>query len=104
MDTAAFTILGEPTRLRILDQLRAGDCHVGDLVSRLGSTQPAISKHLKVLREAGFVECRVDAQRRIYRLKMKPFKDIDAWLQPYRWLWTKHLDALENYLHRGEDS
>ena len=104
MDAPTFTILAEPTRLRILEELRHSDCYVGDLTGRLNTTQPTISKHLKILRDAGFVECRADAQRRIYRLKTQPLEDIDGWLQPYRRLWTRHLDALEQYLNEQEDS
>ena len=102
MDISTFTILGEPTRLRILNELSNADLHVGELVSKLNTTQPTVSKHLKVLREAGFVQCRVDAQRRVYQLVATPFKSIDDWLESYRRLWTRNLDALENYLDEQE--
>ena len=104
MDTTAFTILGEPTRLRILNELRQADLNVGELVERLDTTQPSVSKHLKVLRKAGFVDCRVDAQRRVYHLNPAPLEDIDRWLEPYRQLWTRNLDALENFLDQQENN
>jgi DNA-binding transcriptional ArsR family regulator len=90
--------LVEPRRREILDLLRAGERPVGDLVQRLPLTQPAVSKHLKVLREAGLVEVRQDAQRRWYRLRPEPLAELDAWLAPYRELWTASLDALERRL------
>ncbi len=99
---SAFAVLAEPTRVRILDELREAESSVGDLVQRLATSQPAVSKHLRVLRDAGFVSCRVDAQRRIYRLETAPLEDVDAWLEPYRRLWTRHLDALERHLDRQE--
>jgi DNA-binding transcriptional ArsR family regulator len=99
-----FTVLAEPTRRRILDRLQRSECHVGDLVSALEVSQPSVSKHLKVLREAGFVSCRTAAQQRIYRLEPAPLAALDEWLQPYRRLWTRHLDALERHLDRKEQS
>lgn len=93
-----FEVLAEPRRREILDILRAGERPVGDLVERLTLTQPAVSKHLKVLREAGFVEVRQDAQRRWYRLRTEPLREIDDWLAPYRRLWNDSLDALERHL------
>jgi DNA-binding transcriptional ArsR family regulator len=93
-----FTVLAEPTRRRILDQLRAADSSVGELVGTLAVAQPAVSKHLKVLRDAGFVSCRTAAQQRIYRIEAGPFEALDAWLAPYRRLWSRHLDALERHL------
>ncbi len=104
MDTTFFTVLGEPTRLRILHELQDGDLNVGELVSRLDTSQPTVSKHLKVLRDAGFVASRVEAQRRIYQLEIQPFQRLDSWLEPYRRLWTRNLDALEDYLDSQEDS
>ncbi len=98
MHAALFNIIGEPTRLKILNALQAEDMAVGDLVSELGTTQPAVSKHLKVLREAGFVRCHVDAQRRIYRLNDQPLQAIDEWLEPYRQRWSKSFDRLEDFL------
>ena len=100
----AFAVLAEPTRLRILGQLRGGERSVGQLVDVLAVPQPAVSKHLKVLRDAGFVSSRAEAQQRIYQLEPKPLKALDAWLAPYRRLWTKHLDALERHLDRQEHS
>jgi len=98
MSGDAFTVLAEPTRRRILDQLRVADSSVSDLVQLLEMSQPAVSKHLKVLRDNGFVSFRVAAQQRIYRVERKPFEAVDAWLEPYRRLWTRHLDALERHL------
>lgn len=102
MQAHTFAVLAEPTRLQILGQLRSGERSVGELVDILGVTQPAVSKHLKVLREAGFVSARTEAQLRIYQIEPKPLKALDAWLAPYRRLWTKHLDALERHLDRQE--
>ncbi len=99
-----FTVLAEPTRLRILDELRISELHVGELVGKLKLTQPAVSKHLKVLRDAGFVKCRTAAQQRIYRIESGPFRGLDAWLSPYRQLWAEHLDALERHLDEQENS
>ncbi len=95
---STFEVLAEPRRREILDLLRDGERPVGDLVQRLTLTQPAVSKHLKVLREAGLVEVRQDAQRRWYRLRAQPLTEIDAWLTPYRRFWNSHLDALERHL------
>jgi DNA-binding transcriptional ArsR family regulator len=94
----AFTVLAEPTRRRILDSLREDERSVGDLVRRLGVSQPTVSKHLKVLRAGGFVSSRTEAQRRIYRIEQRPFRAVDDWLDPYRRLWDHHLDALEQHL------
>ena len=95
-------MLAEPNRRRILDLLRDESRAVGDLVSELGISQPGVSKHLRVLREAGLVEVTADAQRRVYRLRAEPLQEIDAWLAPYRRLWNAHLDALERHLD-GKD-
>src|SRR5919205_4552280 len=92
---AAFQALAEPSRQSILDLLRDGERPVGELVDALSMSQPAVSKHLKVLRDAGLVEVRQDAQRRWYRLRPAPLAEIDIWLAPYRALWTTSLDALE---------
>lgn len=102
MDADAFTVLAEPTRRRILDELRVSERSVGDLVGKLDLAQPAVSKHLKVLRDSGFVSCRTAAQQRIYRIEPRPLRSVDAWLAPYRRLWTKHLDALEKHLDEQE--
>jgi DNA-binding transcriptional ArsR family regulator len=102
MDADAFAVLAEPTRRRILDELRVSECSVGELVDKLELAQPAISKHLRVLRESGFVSCVTAAQQRIYRIEPRSFQSVDAWLTPYRRLWTKHLDALERHLDEQE--
>ncbi|WP_091454700.1 ArsR/SmtB family transcription factor [Actinokineospora iranica] len=93
-----FTVLAEPTRRRILDLLREQPRSVGDLVTELGLTQPGTSKHLKVLRDAGLVRVRRDAQRRWYELRPEPLAEIDSWLAPYRRLWSGSLDKLEQHL------
>jgi DNA-binding transcriptional ArsR family regulator len=98
----AFAVLAEPTRRRILDLLRQSDTSVGALVEALAVSQPTMSKHLKVLREAGFVSCRTAAQQRIYRIEPRPFQALDDWLEPYRRLWSTHLDALERHLDNQE--
>jgi DNA-binding transcriptional ArsR family regulator len=100
---STFEILGEPRRREILDLLRDGERPVGELVERLALSQPAVSKHLKVLREAGLVEVRQDAQRRWYRLRLQPLAEVDAWLAPYRALWNASLDALERHLDTMPD-
>ena len=100
---STFEALGEPRRREILDLLRGGERPVGDLVERLTLSQPAVSKHLKVLREAGLVEVRQDAQRRWYRLRLEPLAEVDAWLAPYRALWESSLDALERHLDAMPD-
>jgi DNA-binding transcriptional ArsR family regulator len=98
----ALAVLAEPARRRIVDVLRRRESSVGDLVTALAMSQPAISKHLRVLREAGVVSSRSVAQQRIYRLEPGPFRELDAWLAPYRKLWTSHLDALEQHLDEKE--
>jgi DNA-binding transcriptional ArsR family regulator len=98
----ALAVIAEPTRRRIVDALRRSESSVGDLVAALEMSQPAVSKHLKVLREAGIVSARTAAQQRIYRLEPGPFRELDAWLAPYRKLWTVHLDALERHLDQKE--
>jgi DNA-binding transcriptional ArsR family regulator len=100
----ALTAIAEPTRRRIVDVLRLRECSVSDLVAMVGLSQPAVSKHLRVLREAGVVSVRVRAQQRIYRLEPGPFRELDAWLAPYRALWTRHLAALERHLEEQEQS
>lgn len=97
---SAFAIIAEPSRRAILNLLASSDLSVGDLEQQLRLPQPSVSKHLRVLREAGFVESRVDAQRRVYRIKPEPFMEIDAWLAPFRRFWSVHLDALERHLDR----
>jgi DNA-binding transcriptional ArsR family regulator len=100
--TTAFEILAEPTRRRILDELRQRERPVNDLVDVLGMSQPGVSKHLRILREAGLVDVRRDAQRRLYRLRPEPLREIDDWLEPYRKFWNERLDALEAHLDREE--
>jgi DNA-binding transcriptional ArsR family regulator len=96
--TEVFEVLAEPNRRRILECLRERERPVNDLVDLLRVSQPAVSKHLRVLREAGLVEARVDAQRRLYRLRPGPLREVDEWLAPYRALWPSRLDALESHL------
>jgi DNA-binding transcriptional ArsR family regulator len=98
----AFEVLAEPTRREILDLIRERELSVGDLVQRIRLSQPGVSKHLRVLRDAGLVDVRVDAQRRLYRVRPEPLAEIDAWLQPYRRLWAGRLDALESHLDARE--
>jgi DNA-binding transcriptional ArsR family regulator len=98
-----FEVLAEPRRREILDLLRTGERPVGDLVERLPVTQPAVSKHLRVLREAGLVEVRHDAQRRLYRLRPEPLAEVDEWLAPYRRMWAGRLDALGRRLDEMPD-
>ena len=102
MPLDSFTVVAEPTRRRILDALRKNERNVGELVAALGVSQPTMSKHLKVLRETGFVSCRIAAQHRMYRIEASPLRELDEWLTPYRRLWAKHLDALERHLDNEE--
>ena len=95
---ATFGVMAEPNRRLILDLLRRRERTVGDLVDALSVSQPAVSKHLKVLRGAGLVESRREAQRRYYRVRPHPLREVDAWLEPYRAMWTRSLDALERHL------
>ena len=97
-----FEVLAEPHRRRILDLLREDERPVGELVDALGLSQPAVSKHLRVLRDAGLVEVRVDAQRRVYRLRPEPLREVDEWLRPYREAWSRRLDDLERHLDEME--
>ena len=100
MTTALFEILAEPNRRRVLDLLVKQDRTVGELVDALDMNQPAVSKHLRVLRDAGLVEARIDAQRRVYSLRAEPLADLDAWLAPYRKFWRGKLAALQRHLAR----
>ena len=97
---SAFEILAEPNRRAILSLLLSSEQAVGEIERQLGMSQPAVSKHLRVLREAGFVEATVDAQRRLYRLKPERFQEIDDWLAQFRRFWSAHVDALERHLDR----
>jgi DNA-binding transcriptional ArsR family regulator len=101
--TSTFDVLAEPNRRRILDLLREDERAVGELVTTLRVSQPGVSKHLRVLREAGLVEVRADAQRRLYRVRPEPLAEIDEWLAPYRRLWASRFDALERHLDSRED-
>jgi DNA-binding transcriptional ArsR family regulator len=95
-----FEIIAEPNRRAILCLLLSSQQSVGEIERHLRMPQPTVSKHLRVLREAGFVESTVDAQRRLYRLKPEPFQAVDAWLAPFRRFWSAHVDALERHLDR----
>lgn len=101
--TTVFDVLAEPRRRQILDLVRDGECSVNELVARLGMNQPAVSKHLRVLRDAGLVRVRVDEQRRLYRLHPAPLRELDQWLAPYRAAWEASLDALERHLDQMTD-
>ena len=98
-----FEVVAEARRREILDLLRAGECSVGELVEDMKLSQPGVSKHLRVLREAGLVDVRADAQRRLYRLRPDPLADLDAWLAPYRSFWAGRLDALERQLDKESE-
>jgi DNA-binding transcriptional ArsR family regulator len=97
---STFAIIAEPSRRAILSLLASSERSVGDIEATLSLPQPSVSKHLRVLREAGFVESRVDAQRRLYRIRPEPLMEIDAWLAPFRRFWSAHVDALERHLDR----
>jgi DNA-binding transcriptional ArsR family regulator len=99
---ATFEVMAEANRRRILDLLVDRERTVGDLVRAMDVSQPAVSKHLRILREVGLVESRVDAQRRFYRVRPQPLREVDAWLAPYRAMWTRSLDALERHLDESE--
>jgi DNA-binding transcriptional ArsR family regulator len=101
---SVFEIIAEPNRRAILGLLVSSQQSVGEIERQLRMTQPTVSKHLRVLRDAGFVESTVDAQRRLYRLKPEPFQELDVWLAQFREFWSAHVDALERYLDRMEDS
>jgi DNA-binding transcriptional ArsR family regulator len=98
-----FDVVADPTRRRILDLLSAGRRPVNYLVAELGMSQPAVSRHLRVLREAGLVEAEVDAQRRLYGLRPERLRELDEWLEPYRLLWSGRLDDLERHLGGMEE-
>jgi DNA-binding transcriptional ArsR family regulator len=101
---SAFAILAEPNRRAILSFLASSQRSVGEIERRLRMPQPTVSKHLRVLRDAGFVESTVDAQRRLYRLKPKPLQEVDDWLDQFRRFWSGHVDALERHLDRTDQS
>lgn len=100
---STFDVVAEPNRRRILDLLRVESRAVGDLAIELQLAQPAVSKHLRVLRDAGLVTAEVDAQRRLYKLRPEPLRQLDAWVAPYRRFWSKNLDALERHLDAMPD-
>jgi DNA-binding transcriptional ArsR family regulator len=99
---SAFAVLAEPNRRAILNLLVSSEQSVGDIERRLRMPQPTVSKHLRVLRDAGFVESTVDAQRRLYRIMPEPLQEVAAWLAPFRKFWSGHIDALERHLDRIE--
>jgi DNA-binding transcriptional ArsR family regulator len=101
---SSFAIIAEPNRRAILGLLASSEQSVGEIERRLRMPQTTVSKHLRVLREAGFVEARVDAQRRVYRVRPEPLMEVDAWLAPFRRLWEHHVDALERHLDRMEQA
>ena len=101
---SVFQIVAEPNRRAILSLLVSSHQSVGEIERQLRMTQPTVSKHLRVLRDAGFVECTVDAQRRLYRLKPESLQELDAWLAPFRRFWSAHVDALERHLDRVAQS
>ena len=99
-----FEIIAEPNRRAIMSLLASSQKSVGDIERQLRMPQPTVSKHLRVLRDAGFVEATVDAQRRLYRLKPEPLQEMDAWLAPFRRFWSAHVDALERHLNRMDQT
>jgi DNA-binding transcriptional ArsR family regulator len=99
---SSFAIVAEPNRRAILSLLLSSERSVGEIERELRLSQPSVSRHLRVLREAGFVESRIEAQRRLYRLTPEPLMELDAWLAPFRRFWSKHVDALEKHLDRME--
>jgi DNA-binding transcriptional ArsR family regulator len=101
---SVFEIIAEPSRRAILSLLVSSEQSVGEIERQLRLSQPTVSKHLRVLRDAGFVESTVDAQRRLYRLRPEPFQEMDAWLDQFRRFWSAHVDALERHLDRMEQS
>ncbi len=101
---SVFEIIAEPNRRAILSLLVSSQQSVGEIERQLRLSQPTVSKHLRVLREAGFVESTVDAQRRLYRLRPEPFQEVEAWLAPFRRFWSAHVDALERHLDKVAQS
>jgi DNA-binding transcriptional ArsR family regulator len=101
---SSFAIVAEPNRRAILSLLLSSERSVGEIERKLRLSQPSVSKHLRVLRKGGFVESRIEAQRRLYRLRPEPLMELDAWLVPFRRYWTKHLDALERHLEKMDSA
>lgn len=99
---SSFAVVAEPNRRTILSLLLSSERSVGEIERELGLSQPSVSKHLRVLREAGFVESRIEAQRRLYRLRPEPLRELDDWLVPFRRYWSRHVDALERHLDTME--
>jgi DNA-binding transcriptional ArsR family regulator len=99
---SAFGVIAEPNRRAILSLLATSERSVNEIEQRLRMPQPSVSKHLSVLRKAGFVEARIEAQRRVYRIRPEPLKEVEAWLAPFRRFWSAHVDALERHLDRME--
>ena len=100
---SSFAIIAEPNRRAILSLLLSSERSVGEIERKLRLSQPSVSKHLRVLREAGFVESRIEAQRRLYRLRPEPLMELEAWLVPFRRFWSKHVDALEQHLKKMDN-
>jgi DNA-binding transcriptional ArsR family regulator len=100
---SVFEVIAEPNRWAMLSLLVSSQLSVGEIERELGMPQPTVSKHLRVLREAGFVESTVDAQRRLYRLRPEPLQEVEAWLAPFRRFWSAHVDALERHLDRMDE-
>jgi len=100
---SSFAVVAEPNRRAILSLLLSSERSVGEIERELRLSQPSVSKHLRVLREAGFVESRIEAQRRLYRLRPEPLMELDAWLAPFRRFWSKHVDALARHLDRMDN-
>lgn len=101
---SVFEVIAEPNRRAILSLLVSSQQSVGEIERRLRMPQPTVSKHLRVLRDAGFVESTVDAQRRLYRIKPEPLLEVDTWLAQFRRFWSAHVDALERHLDRMDES
>jgi DNA-binding transcriptional ArsR family regulator len=99
---SSFAIVAEPNRRAILSLLLSSECSVGEIERELRLPQPSVSKHLRVLRDAGFVESRIEAQRRLYRLRLEPLMELDAWLVPFRRFWSAQVDLLERHLDKME--
>jgi DNA-binding transcriptional ArsR family regulator len=99
---SSFAIVAEPNRRAILGMLLSAERSVGEIERQLRLSQPSVSKHLRLMREAGFVESRIEGQRRLYRLRPQPLMELDAWLVPFRRFWSKHVDALERHLNKME--
>jgi DNA-binding transcriptional ArsR family regulator len=101
---SSFAIVAEPNRRAILSLLLSSERSVGELERELRLSQPSVSRHLRVLREAGFVQSRIEAQRRLYQLRPEPLMELDAWLAPFRRFWSKHVDALERHLDKMDQA